>query len=306
LDAAFNSFNFCFVLIAAIKYGFGHALKYWKIGVFIFLIQLIFGLLVGFELDVILSKYLLHSKAGEVLNHGFDYTIAKDITTWFPYEVSNLNSKIFVSLLVYVIISVFLNAGILGCLSHKENSWKSFFKKGIKYFIPFFFIAILTLVLVLLVSALIWMPIGSKWTVIIEAIESDRLFFYLLCFCGFIYLLLISLILSWSINIRVSIIRKLPFFRSLRSSFKFSFKYLLKYFMSLVWFIILGLIFIYAQRGIEELLNSPSALIVLILFIASFFILSARIIARIWLYASYLNFYDKGLGRNLVSSDHKV
>jgi len=124
----------------------------------IYICQLIFGLLVGCIFYSIVNENIGQSMALERLALGFDRTVIMDMINSNDTVFSKVFSWAMVITPIYLIVSTWLQGGLLFNIKKGETGVKSQLKNGIKHLIPFLGFALFSIVLILLFVIIIGLP----------------------------------------------------------------------------------------------------------------------------------------------------
>ena len=212
-------------MMKSIKLGLGVAIRFWPLAFLILLVQLVFGIIVGGQVGEALDHSIGFSQAGELFSHGFDYAVYQDMLKEFPDALSNVKRTIPIIIIAYLIISIFLQGGLISSIIKSEKSWKLFFQNGVRYYFPFLIIGLLFLVLIFVLTVLLWVPLLMNAIGIVESLASDRLFFYSIYTVGIVYILVLSLLVNASVNSRINYaMLHHSIFSSLKAGFSWTFK----------------------------------------------------------------------------------
>lgn len=272
-------------MIASVTTGFKYAIQHWRIAVYIFIIQFLGAAIVGILLGNDLSVELGHSISGRIFNEGFDYTILKDMMRGAPEALSGFSSGLQIIILLFFIISIFLQAGAIKSLLEKDSSFKGFIKYASKYFSPFFGIAIIFLFLFLIITGILWVPLLISALPLVEMLESDKLYIWMLGAVLIIYLLIVSFLVNWSINSRINYaVVNESIWTSIKSGFKWTKTNYLTLLIPFLLFLFLGILIMFFNVKLDDM-NA-----IIFVFICSLFLSLIRIFNRLWYYASLARF----------------
>jgi len=272
-------------MIASIKAGFRHTIRHWKLAVYIFIVQFIVAAIVGFLFEKDLSAELGQSISGRLFNDRFNYTVFKDMLRDAPEAISSFLSGLQFVVLLFFVIAIFLQAGAISSLIQSQSSIKDYVKNAIKYFLPFFGLALIFLFLFLMITGILWVPLLMNALPIVEALESDKIFIWILGGVFILYLLLISFLINWSINARINYaIVKKSIWSSVKSGFKWTKEKYLSLLLPFLLFLCLGIFMMYLNVKFDNL-NA-----IFLVFAVSLFLSLIRIFIRLWYYSSLSRF----------------
>jgi len=287
-------------MIESITNGFKQLLIHKNIIFYLFFIQLLFAGIIGSSVQSDLQQSIGHTMAGQLFERGFDYSVFTDLSRTLPNAFSKTNLVFFVVFVIYFLLSIFLHAGVIESVrKNQKQTLRQFFSHSTHLFFPFLIIGILFLILFILVTALLFGPISIKALPFVEYLESDRLFFYILYCCLFVYILVLSFLVNWSINSRIHYARERNSKRqSLRYGASWTFRKYIPHTLYFILFLLLGLLVMYINLKLDSL----DALV--LTFIISLLLLIGRIACRIW-YIGTLADYGEALSSHPLASPSK-
>lgn len=276
-------------MIDSFRRGLGIAMQYWSLAALILLVQLIFGIIVGGQLGDALNHSIGLTKAGELFSHGFDYSVFQDMLREFPDALSNVKRTIPIIIIAYLIISIFLQGGLISSIIKSEKSWKLFFQNGVRYYFPFLMIGLLFLILIVLLTGLFWVPLLMNAISIVESLASDRLFFFSIYAVGIVYILILSFLVNASVNSRINYaMLHQSIFSSLKAGFSWTFKKYLPLTFIFILFGFLSFLFLYFSIKIDTSLSMS----VWISFIVTLLFIFLRILLRSAYYAALMDYSE--------------
>lgn len=279
-------------MISALKNGWVHAIKHWKIGFFIFGIQLIGAAVAGLILQQNLIGQLGHSLAGNIFEEGYNYSVFNDMLRAVPDTLGSFNTAMNIIIPVFALISVFLHAGAIKSLLVQNRRFGEFLSHAKSYFFPFAIMAILFFVLFVIISGLLWAPLLINALPLVESLESDRVYIWIVIACLVLYLLLLSFIVNWSINSRINyaVISK-SIWSSIKAGFGWTRKKCLPLWLTFLFFLCLGLLLMFLNVQLDGL-NA-----IWLTFVVALFLALLRTISRLWYYST-LSFYSSALTKD--------
>lgn len=152
--------------------GIGRARENPRLNVFLFLVNLLSGIVLTFPLYRRLMGDIGHSLLGENLLHGFDYAWFAE----FRYENSvfldSIDSLILPVAIGYLFLWSILSGGILEVFKPgSETPWSRRFSLGVaRHILPFFRLTLISSVLYLLVY---WLLLIKGWVRVMDWIEDS-------------------------------------------------------------------------------------------------------------------------------------
>ena len=204
--------------------------KQWRSILLIYFIQLIFAVFLAIFTYRKLEIGLGNSLELDRLTQGFDRTVFSDFINQFPEIVEAIQNRFSWLILVFLIVSIFLHAGLLGNIKKQKYEISDFLKSGIKYFLKFMGVAIVAITKTIAILALIWIPF-TKWVGDpLQTFHSDKTFILTAIAFVILSVLLVIIIWIWSVLTRYEIIEEIGFIESAKSAWKDIRKSFIKYF----------------------------------------------------------------------------
>ncbi len=205
------------------------SLRHWREIVFIYFIQLLMGLGVGFTFCAAMCSSLEGSMVLDQLVKGFDRTVIMDVMNSNQGVLDSTKTIALTLLGIYLLVSILLQAGWLANIKHEKYSIKSLLINGLKFFLPFSGVAFISILLIILYGA----GVGICFTRIVGdplvTFSSEKPFvIWIVILIGF-FLLWSIIIWCWSVSSRLYYISGNPFFTSLKLGYKSVLSKFLKY-----------------------------------------------------------------------------
>jgi len=274
-------------MIDALRKGIQKAWDLKNLAVLVSSILIIFAFIfVGTSVAGSLSgSGLSGTQSGDLFSNGFDYLILNDLLNAEPDTFKGISKSVLTFIAIYMLFSIFFNAGIIGSIVNSQYNVESFFKNAAQNFLPFAIYTLLFLMLISIVVFICFSPFRDPITMVQE-LASDKKFFHLLYVAIIVAICLISIIASWSINTRLFYAIDRKFFTSLRRGFMWTFKRIFPHLGFFLFFLIIGAFMFWINIKLELMTS------VWLVFILSILILMVRIFFRFW-YFSSLMFYSK-------------
>ena len=187
-------------MVDNIKYGLIKAIQLKKVVLLIYLIQLLIAIPLGLQVYQVIEASIGHSLSMNIIQEGFDRTVFEDFLNVHGASITPLVGTLRYIIPTYLLISIFMHAGIIGSLIKGESSVSSFFINGWKYLKPFIGINLAMIVIAFIWSLLIWIPyiifLGNP----VEDHSSEKVFIHSLLVMTLIYISGILFIWIWSLN----------------------------------------------------------------------------------------------------------
>jgi hypothetical protein len=185
----------------------------------IYICQLIFGLLIGCIFYCTINDNLGNSMALEHLANGFDRTVIMDMINSNDDVFSSIISWVTILIPIYLIISILLQGGLLFNINRGEVGFKSQIKNGTKYLLPFFGIALFSIVLIILFLVVVGLPFRAIVGDPLTTFSSEKPFVLSLIALAIGFSIWLVVVWSFSISTRYNYINGASFWKSINSGF---------------------------------------------------------------------------------------
>ena len=191
-------------LLQGIKTGLSH----WRVVALIYILQLTAALILGTQVYEVLDASLGQSMNLNDLREGFDYAVIYDFLNQHGPALGVVFGQIRWFLLAYLVLGVFINAGVLHVVFSGEGTWRAFLRGGQNYFRPFIWIALLFLLLFACWTGLLWMPFFSSIFWALRNLPSEKTLLLILAGLTLLYTAGLLFLFSWSVVSRLLFLRE--------------------------------------------------------------------------------------------------
>lgn len=192
-------------MIKTIKTAFITGLKYWKIVLLVYFLQLLVAIPLAMQAWHVLEASIGNSLEINKLLPGYDHTVISDFLKVHGGSITPLIGQLRWALVVWAVASVFINGGVLFTLVKKSPNWLAFWTGGATYFYRFTKIATIFLFILLVWTGITILPYLANLQVNLETMASEKtvlgylLVLVLVWLAGFIYLFCASTIAKTAI-----------------------------------------------------------------------------------------------------------
>jgi len=278
--------------------GFKSTGRAWAMPTFIYLVNLILGIVIAVPFLETLKQKAGFRMAIQDLLSGYDHTVFREFFNEASVQLGPFIRQGLWIAILFFIVSIFLTGGILHIFSDKSYpfTFERFFSGSLKFFPRLLKISLYMLIIYLLITALIFLIVFLISAVSLSGTGSEKTIFFIILPGLCLWLLFMILFLIVADYARFSIVRNdsrkvfITIFRSLKFVFgKFPFTYGL-YLMLMVAPVALIYIFTLLSDGI----GMTSGIKILVMFIIQQLFIWARAFTRVWTFASQFDYY---LGR---------
>lgn len=123
-----------------------------------YVLQLILSIVVGAVAYDQLNDAIGDSAELEVLATGFDRSVFSDLINNYPEIVNNIGAKMIILMVLYWLVSVLLQGGLIASITKQQYLISNIFNNGIKYYLKNLLVVFISLLFLILLLALIWLP----------------------------------------------------------------------------------------------------------------------------------------------------
>jgi hypothetical protein len=184
------------------------AMKQWRVAAIVFGCQFALALTLGMQAHSVLESSIGNSLEINKLLINYDHTVMTDFLKVHGASITPLIGQLRWLLLVWLVFSVFMNAGMLYAATSKDQpTVKSFWVAGANYFFPFLKISLVFLGMTLCWTTLIFLPIALFLEPSFQYFSSEQYSVWLVLGLLLIYFLGLAVLFIWSVISRLEKIR---------------------------------------------------------------------------------------------------
>ncbi|MCP5064664.1 MAG: hypothetical protein GY936_19690 [Ignavibacteriae bacterium] len=283
------------ILKAYIK-GLASALSTLRMSMLIFFFTLLIGLMITIPFKNTLTYMVGHSMLPSLLLNDFDYTSYEDIIRNLGDVLKPFTQIMFWVGLVYLIFSIFFAGGILNIFQNEDNKFsiKSFFEGCGKYFFRFLRLSVIVIILNIIITLIVYIPLGMVISHFAETVESEASLFYIGVGGVVIYLvlLILSLIISDYTKIKLVTGNTTKVFRTFWHSIKFTFRHFFGTYTLYVLLTIVPILFFVIYYFIDSTIGMTSGITIVVMFLIQQLFIWVRVVSKIWFYSSQLLYHN--------------
>ncbi len=174
-------------------------MRQWRIAAIIYFIQLCLALTLGMQAHSVLESSIGNSLEINKLLAQYDHTVLTDFLKVHGASITPLIGQLRWLLLVWLIFSVFINAGMLYCAGTEQTKARAFLQGGAEYFFAFLKISFIFLILILVWTMAIWLPMLLFMEPSLQYFSSEKYTVWLALSLMVIYLVGLALLFIWSV-----------------------------------------------------------------------------------------------------------
>lgn len=180
------------------------ALRQWRVVGIVYIIQLCLAFTLGMEVHNVLQASIGNSLEINKLINGYDHTVFSDFLKIHGASITPLIGQLRWLLLVWLLFSVFTNAGMLYASTQPEQvSARPFWEGGSRYFFSFLKMSLVILLPVLVWTSLIFVPLGMHLQPALENSTSEATVVWPVIGILLLYLLGLVKFYIWSVVSRI-------------------------------------------------------------------------------------------------------
>lgn len=282
-------------MIRALTNGIMDGVRHWRAGLIVYAILLSLALTIGIQVFQVLEASIGNSIELGKLVKQYDHTVIQDFLKVHGASLSPLFGQLRWYILVYLIFSVFINAGLFYVITNDPKAdWKNFWTGGAKYFFPFLKIAIFFLVMFSFWTGIIALPASIYIGKIFGNTLTEMPMYYVGIVSIFLILFYWLVLMTWSINTKLSYMQgDMKIWRAIKRGFKMTIKRFLAAPRLLLLFFLFQLVIVVMHLCIEGIFGMTSGLLIAIFFITQQLLVFFRILWRIMVYKGFYNYTFK-------------
>ncbi len=185
---------------------FWNVMWQWRITMIVYFLQVFLTLTLGMQVYSVLESSIGHSLELNKLLHGYDHTVITDFLKVHGASITPLIGQLRWLLLVWFVLSVFLNAGLLVSAAEPDapkNQWQFFWQSGARYYGTFLKISVIFLLFALIWTLLILTPVALFFEPSLQYFKSEVFMVWLTVSLLLVYLLGLIVLFLWSVSSRL-------------------------------------------------------------------------------------------------------
>ncbi len=266
------------------------------------MITLIYGITILLSLALATPFHAtLSSQAGNtmalhsLLKH-FDYTTYTDFMRVYGKAITPFLGSAFWLSAFYLLFTIFFAGGVLNILNGEEQKFtiKNFLDGCGKFFFRFFRLAIYIILILILITAIVFMPVGMIVASAYQTVQSEATLFYIILTGSIIYAFFFILVLMISDYAKIILFKEdsKKSFRSVWSSTKFVFKHFFGTYFLYLLLLTAPILFLIIYFLLDNSIGMVSGFTIFIMFLIQQVFIWLRIFVKIWFLRSEVKFYE--------------
>lgn len=178
----------------------------WRVILLVVLIQFLLAGIWGLQFYTLLQNTLGKTLELPKLLLQFDYTVVIDFLKEHRSPFNDLMVQLPGLLMVWVVLSTFLNAGLIGITQKSHGvSIREFLSIAISYYFPFLKINLCFLTMALIALLALYFPFFVKLEWMLNYFDTEKYVVFILLSVTFLFAFIMVLLYIWSITSRVAI-----------------------------------------------------------------------------------------------------
>lgn len=163
----------------AFSHGFSVGRRQWRIVALVYGIQFCLALTLGMQVHQVLESSIGHSLEISKLMPQYDHTVFTDFLKIHGASITPLIGQLRWVLLVWLVFSVFTDAGLLTCAAapsaaRDQATTGVFWQGGATYFLSFLKISLFFLLLAVVWTAAVWVPVVLFFEPSLQYFSSEK------------------------------------------------------------------------------------------------------------------------------------
>ena len=196
------------------------ATKQWKSILLIYVVQLVLGSIVAVIAYRQFNGAIGSSLELDRLAIGFDRSIFSDMINKFPVIIEHIQSRFASMVVLFLMLSIFLHAGLLSNIRNGYYSIFKYFQNANIYFFKFLIVVLISLILKIVVLAIIWVPFFMLIGDPLETFHSEKTLIFTVIGLVILSALFLIVIWLWSLLSRYHIVDENRLLVSMKSGWR--------------------------------------------------------------------------------------
>ena len=182
------------------------ATKQWKSILLIYGVQLVLGIIVAVIAYRQFNGAIGSSLELDRLANGFDRSIFSDMINKFPVIIEHIQSRFALMVVLFLLLSIFLHAGLLSNIRYGYYSIFKYFQNANIFFFKFLKVVLISLFFKIVVLAIIWVPFFMFIGDPLETFHSEKTLIFTVIGLVILSVLFLIVIWLWSVLSRYHIV----------------------------------------------------------------------------------------------------
>jgi len=189
------------------QHAFQVTMRQWRVAAIVYFFQGCLALTLGMQIYSVLQSSIGDSLEINKLVAQFDHTVFTDFLKIHGASITPLVGQLRWLLLVWLVFSVFMNAGMMYGVAlsgtREQNSVRTFWEGGFRYFFPFLKLSLIFLLLALALTVLLWFPMALFLEPSLQYFSTEKYTVWLVVGLLVVYITGLGLLFVWSVLSRL-------------------------------------------------------------------------------------------------------
>jgi len=295
-------------ILSAYSKGFGHAIRYPRMLLIIYAVNLIISLLVALPMKDVLNHTAGNSMMLTNLVKTYDSAALSDVTQASDMALSALRSQVLWAGFIYLLINIFFTGGILQTVSNRTFTVGTFFSGCGRNFFRFFFLGLVFLAVHAFFFALVAIPTGFVLKAMSQNPNFNELVVYkVLTVAGAVYLFFLAYVFMANDYSKSFLVYRNSsnVVKAYSQGFRFVNRHFTKTYLLLLFLIAAPVAFVLLYFYVDVKVTAVSRFVIYLSFALMQFFVISRIWVRFWLlssqYEMFADDYEKDLAKKKLA-----
>lgn len=295
-------------IVKAYTKGFGEANRHFGMIALIYLSNLFLALILAFAFRDMLQTGFGGSAASDSLLQGFNYTTWHDFLNQNNLAFSTIMAQVKWYGIAYLIITVFLNGGILSAFRTGNFKRSDFFGSAAHHFFRFFRLSAYMICFQLLVVLLVWFPVTLLFDGFFDTMKTDRALFFAFGGIFLFSLLLFGLlkIISDYAKFHIFLRKQKTVLPAIWSATKYVFRRFFKLYALFLMLLVAPLVAFAVYALLNHWIGMNSAVSILIMFLVQQVFVFTRGWLRVWRLGGQYHVYFADYAQEQIQTKAKI
>lgn len=229
----------------------------------VYMVFVIIALTFGFQIYKVMTASIGDSLELEKLVHGFDHTVVSDFLNIHGASISPLLGQLRWVLIMYLLISAFINGGIFHCVHFEVRGWQRFWNGCAQHYLSFLKAMAIFSILQVVWLGITLVPMVSWFNKAVLVLSSEKAYFLILFGVLAVYLLGVGMLIMLSTLCKIDLLESRKVRKSLRIAWSNFRRHFGKLIITLLFWMILMVLALYIYRTISCFFTQASNLVII-------------------------------------------
>lgn len=295
-------------IVSAYSKGLGHAVRYPRMLLIIYAVNLIISLLVALPMKDVLNQTAGNSMMLSNLVKTYDSAALSDVTQAADMALSALRSQVLWAGVIYLLINIFFTGGILQTVANQNFTVGTFFSGCGRNFFKFFLLGLIFLLVHLFFIAIVSLPTGFILKALSQRPDFNELVVYKTLAIAFgVYLFFLGYVFMANDYSKSFLILKNSsnIVKAYSKGFRYVNRHFTKAYLLLLFLIVAPLAFFALYFYVDVKVTAISKFVIYLSFALMQFFIMSRIWVRFWIlssqYEMFADDYEKDMAKKALA-----